>query len=160
MFFSLCYLLSHLLLVMSQPGSACPQPRVPGLLFWPLGFPEPALSQRWPSSPPHWLSQKRNRVHVQPPILSYFINFGALHWPGGLMVSMLCFIGCSLTSSHELCVQFLMHVYFLWGCNLTFLWGFGYFLLPFGMLFFPYVLLWFLLDIMSSGLIKIALTSH
>ena len=136
MVFSLCYLLSHLLLVMSQPGSACPQPRVQGLLFWPLGCPKPAPSQHWPSSPPHWLSQKRNRVHVQPPILSYFINFGALHWPGGLPVSMLCFIGCSLTSSCELCVQFLMHVYFLWGCNLTFLWGFGYFLLPFGILFF------------------------
>ena len=79
--------------------------------FLALGCPDPALTQL----SPHWLSQKRNRVHVQPPILSYFINFGALHQPGGLMVSMLCFIGCFLMSSHELCVQFLMHVYFLWG---------------------------------------------
>ena len=54
------------------------------------------------------------------------------------MVSMLCLIGCSLMSSCELCVQFLMHVYFLRGCNLTFLRGFCYFLLPFGILFSLY----------------------
>ena len=49
-------------------------------------------SHSWPSSPPHWLSQKRNRANMKAPILSYFIDFNGLYWPGGLMVSMLAWL--------------------------------------------------------------------
>jgi len=48
-------------------------------------------SVSWPSSPPHWLSQKRNTAHVKPPSPFYFINRTYLHWPGGLMEMM--FVG-------------------------------------------------------------------
>ena len=42
----------------------------------------------WPSSPPHWLSRKRNQGHVKLPSPFYFINRRCLYWPGGLMDRM------------------------------------------------------------------------
>ena len=39
----------------------------------------------WPSSPPHWLSRKRNQGHVKLPSPFYFINRRCLYRPGGLM---------------------------------------------------------------------------
>ena len=39
----------------------------------------------------YWLSQKRNKVHMKSPSPFYLINFGYLHWIGGLMDSI--FIG-------------------------------------------------------------------
>ena len=64
-------MVSHLLLVMSQPGSACPQPRVPGLLFWPLGCPEPAPSQHWPTLP--HTDFPKNEIGYMCSLLSYLI---------------------------------------------------------------------------------------
>ena len=43
----------------------------------------------WPSSPPHWLSRKRNTGHVKPPSPSYFTNFRRLHLSNGLIDRML-----------------------------------------------------------------------
>ena len=43
----------------------------------------------WPSSPPHWLSRKRNTGHVKPPSPSYFVNFRGLRRSNGLIVRML-----------------------------------------------------------------------
>ena len=43
----------------------------------------------WPSSPPHWLSRKRNTGHVKPPSPSYFVNFRYLHRSNGLIVRTL-----------------------------------------------------------------------
>ena len=42
----------------------------------------------WPSSPPHWLSQKRNQACVKLPSPFYFINHTWLYQPGGLMDRM------------------------------------------------------------------------
>ena len=114
----------------------------------------------WPGpAPPHWLSQKRNRAHVKPPSLSYCINFISLHRPGGLMVSML--VGMKSFSQ-----VVMSSVFNSWGMYI-FCGALPYFSTSFWLLFtsywyfiFSYVLLWFLLDIMSSGLTKIALISQ
>ena len=108
---------------------------------------------------PHTDFPKKERAHVKPPSLSYFINFAYLYRPGGLMVTTLALIkGFSRVLVSHVFDSWCMYI-FWWALTLLFyefLVTF-YFLLVF---FFPYVLLQFLLDIKSSGLIKIALISH
>ena len=84
----------------------------------------------WPSSPPHWLSRKRNTGHVKPPSPFYFVDFKRLHRSNGLIDRTLAVV--VLWSR----VQFPMDVLFLWGSNLTFLCAFEYLLLSIGILLF------------------------
>ena len=89
----------------------------------------------WPSSPPHWLSQKRNGAHVKPPSLSYFIDFVGLYRLGGLMVSMLASVNkFSWVLASVVFDSWCMHIFFV-GSNLAFLRVFGYFLFPIGIFF-------------------------
>ena len=39
----------------------------------------------WPSSPPHWLSRRRNTGHVKPPSPCYFVNFRCLYRSNSLI---------------------------------------------------------------------------
>ena len=43
------------------------------------------LVASWPSSPPHWLSRKRNTGHMKPPSPSYFVDFRCLYRSNGLI---------------------------------------------------------------------------
>ena len=114
----------------------------------------------WPSSPPHWLSRKRNKAHVKLPRVSYFINFVGSYRPGGLMASVL--ILCWM-DSHELpwalcsilgvCIFFVRLQFRFSMCFWLLFTSYWHFILPF-------VLLWFWLDINPSGWLKIALTGH
>ena len=113
----------------------------------------------WHSSPPHWLSQKRNRVHVKPPSLSYFINFVGLCQPGGLMVSMLARVNEFSWILVSLVFDSWWMYIFLVGSNLAFLWIFGYFYFLL-VSYFSLCSSLILLDIKSSELIKIALISN
>ena len=71
---------------------------------------------------------KRNRAHVRPPSLPYFINFIGLYWPGGLMVSMLVsMVGFSWDLMSFVFDSWCMYVF--WGSNPAFLQVFGYFYL-------------------------------
>ena len=47
-----------------------------------------STSCSWPGSPPHWLSQKRNKAHVKALRPSYFINSLSLYWQGGLTANV------------------------------------------------------------------------
>ena len=113
----------------------------------------------WPSSPPHWLSQKRNGVHVKSPSLSYSINFVGLYRLGGLMVSMLAWVN----TFSRVPVRF---VFDSW-CMYIFLWALTSLFYEFLVTFYFLLIFYFslcssliLLDIKSSGLIKIAIISH
>ena len=104
-------------------------------LPWPPLSPDPYLPS-WPSSPPHWLSQKRKRAHMKPSRLSYFTNFVGLHRPGGLMVKTLAWVDIFPWALVSLMFDFWYMYIFLVGSNLAFLRVFGYFLFPIGILFF------------------------
>ena len=92
-------------------------------------------SHSWPSSPPHWLSQKRNKAHVKPPRPFYLINFIGLYRSGGLMANMLVRVdGFSRTLASLVFESWSVYV-FLRGSNFAFLCVIGYFLLPIGIYF-------------------------
>ena len=133
-----------------------PQHRLSGTCFW-ANYDSHKYS--WPSSPPHWLSQKRNRAQVKPLSLSYFINFAGMYRPGGLMVIALAWVkGFSWFLVSRVFDSWCMYI-FWWALTLLF-YQFLVTFISYWYFIFPYVLLRFLLDIKSSGLIKIALVSH